>query len=31
MIIGASLALLGVLIIALRRTSAPVAQAQEHS
>lgn len=31
MVIGASLALLGVLIIALRRTSAPVAQAQEHS
>lgn len=31
MIAGSALALLGVLIVAVRRTTAPIAQAQEHS
>ncbi len=31
MIVGSAIALLGVLIVAVRRTSAPIPQAQEHS
>jgi hypothetical protein len=31
MIVGSIIALTGVLIVALRRTGAPIAQAQEHS
>ena len=31
MIAGSAIALLGVLIVAVRRTGAPIAQAQEHS
>jgi O-acetylserine/cysteine efflux transporter len=31
MIVGSAIALLGVLIVAVRRTGAPIPQAQEHS
>ena len=31
MIVGSAIALTGVLIVALRRTRAPIAEAQEHS
>ena len=31
LIIGSALALLGVLIVAVRKTGAPIAEAQEHS